>query len=93
MLFRSSDDTKYPWFLLLMFLPLPFAIWLSLVLAGLAVFDCGLSLLKAYVSVLLDDQIFPGGIWVWRAVAQGQVRGAGRNQKDSVPVCPLFLVS
>jgi hypothetical protein len=31
----SSDDAKYPWFLLLMFLPLPLAIWLSLVLVVL----------------------------------------------------------
>ena len=42
-----------PWILVLMFLPLPFAIWLSLVFAGLAVSDCGLSLLQASVSVLL----------------------------------------
>jgi hypothetical protein len=48
-----SDDSNYPWFLLLMFLPLPLTIWLSLLLAGLAVSDCGLSLLQAHVSVLL----------------------------------------
>ena len=42
-----SDDGKCPWFLLLMFLPLPFAISLSLVLPGLAVSDCGLFLLHA----------------------------------------------
>jgi hypothetical protein len=41
----GSDDPKQPWFLLLMFLPLPLAIWLSLVLAALAVSDYGLSLL------------------------------------------------
>ena len=41
-------------FWLLMFLHLPFAIWLSLVLACLAVADCGLSVLQAYVSVFLE---------------------------------------
>ena len=41
----GSDDAKYPWFLLHMFLYLPFAFWLSVVLAGLAVCDCGTSLL------------------------------------------------
>ena len=46
------------------FLSLPFAIWLSLVLAGLAVSDCGLSLLQACVSVLLGDQFSLGEIWV-----------------------------
>ena len=41
----GSDDAKQPWFLLLMFLCLSLAIWLTLVLAGLAVSDLGLSLL------------------------------------------------
>jgi hypothetical protein len=72
-------------FCCLMFLPLPFAIWLSLVLTGLAVSDCGLSLLQASVSVLLGDQFSLGGIYVWRAVVQGQLWGTDRNQKDSVP--------
>ena len=54
-----------------MFLTLPLDIWLSLVLAGLAVSDGGLSLLQACVSVFLEVQFFLGGIWVWRAVAQG----------------------
>ena len=76
-----------------MFLPLPLTIWLSLVLAGLAVSDCGLSLLQACVSVLLGDQFSLGGIWVWRAVAQGQLWGADRNQKDPVPGCSLVPVS
>ena len=74
-----------------MFLPLPLAIWLSLVLAGLAVSDCGLSLLQACVSVLLGDQFSLGGIWVWRAVAQGQLLVADRNRKDPVPLAPWFL--
>ena len=60
----GSDDHKYPWFLLLMFLPLLISIWLSLVLAGLAVSDCGLSLLQACVSALLGDQFSLGAIWV-----------------------------
>ena len=55
-----------------MFLPLPLAIWLYLVLAGLAVSDCDLSLLQACVSVLLEDQFSLGGIWIWRSVAQDQ---------------------
>ena len=64
-----SVDSKQPWFLLLIFLPLPLAIWLSLVLAGLADSDNGLSLVQVSVSVLLADQFSPGGIGVWRAVA------------------------
>ena len=64
------NDAKYPWFLLLMFLPLSVTICLSLVLAGLAVSDFGLSLLQACVSLLLGDQVSLGGIWIWRAVAQ-----------------------
>ena len=53
-------------------------------LAGFAVFDCGLSLLKAYVSELLGDQFSLGGIWAWTPVAQGQLRGADGNWNDSV---------
>ena len=41
----GSDDSMILWFLLVMFLHLPFAMWLSLVLAGVAVSDCGLSVL------------------------------------------------
>ena len=51
----GSDGTMLPWFLLVVFLHLPFVIWLSLVLAGVAVSDCGLSVLQASVSVLLGD--------------------------------------
>ena len=58
----GSDDTEWPWFLLLMFLHLPFAMWLSLVLAGLPLSDYGLSLLEASVSLLLGDQHPLGGI-------------------------------
>ena len=50
----GSDGAMLPWFLLVMFLHLPFSIHLSLVLVGLAVSDCGLSVLQACVSVLLE---------------------------------------
>jgi hypothetical protein len=60
----GSDDAKQPWFLLLMFLSLPFTTWLSLGLGGLAVFDCGLSLLQVSVSVHLGDQFFLEEIWI-----------------------------
>ena len=76
-----------------MFLPLPFAIWLSLVLTDLAVSDCGLSLLEACESVVLGDQFFLGGIRVWRAVEQGQLQSADRNQKNPVPGCSLVPMS
>ena len=39
----GSDGAMLPWFLLVMFLCLPFAIWLSPVLAAVAFSDCGLS--------------------------------------------------
>ena len=68
----DSDDDKWPWFLLLIFLHLSLAIWLSVVLAGFAVSDCGFSLLLACVSALLGDHLSLGGIWAWRAVAQAQ---------------------
>ena len=60
----GSDDSMKSWFLLLMFLRLPFIVWLSLELTGLAVSDFGLSLLQAGVSVLLGDQFSPvlGGV-------------------------------
>jgi hypothetical protein len=41
----GSDDAKSPWFLLLMFLHLPSAIWLSLVLPALTTSDWSLSFL------------------------------------------------
>ena len=73
-----------------MFLPLPLAIWLSLVLVGLAVCDCGLSLLQAYVSTLLGDQLSLVEIWVRRAVAQGQLQIIDRNCILS-PAVPWFV--
>ena len=51
----GSDATMSPWFLMVMFLHLPFTISLSLVLAGLVVSDYGLFILQACVSVLLGD--------------------------------------
>ena len=51
---------------------MPLAICLSLVLAGLAVSDCGFSLLQACVSVLLVDQPSPGGICVKSTVTKDQ---------------------
>ena len=76
-----------------MFLPLPLTIWLSLVLDGFAVSYCGLSLLQACASVLKGEQFSLGEIWVWRAVAQDQLRGADGNWKDPVPGCFLVSVS
>ena len=70
-----------------------FAICLSLMLAGLAVSDCGLSLLQASVSVLLEDQFSLGDIYVWRPVVQGQLWYKDRRQKDPVPSCSLVPVS
>ena len=87
----GSDDAMWPWFLLLKFFPL--AIQFSLVLAGLAVSDYGLSLLQACVSVLLGDQFSLGGICVWRAVAQGQLWGADGNWKHPVPSSSLVPLS
>ena len=49
----GSDGVMLPWFLLVMILHLPLAILLSLVLAGLAVSGCHLSVLQACVSILL----------------------------------------
>ena len=67
-----------------MFLPLPVAIWLSLVLAGLTVSDCGLFLLQDCVSVLLD-QFTPLGVWV-----QGQLSGADETRKILSLAVPWF---
>ena len=68
-----------------MLLCLPLAMWLSLVLVGLAVFDWSLSLLWAYESVilgvspLLGDQLSLGQIFVWRALSLGLLWGANGN--------------
>jgi hypothetical protein len=52
---------------------MPLASWLSLLLPGLAVSDCGLSVLQACVSVFLEDQFSLGGTQVWKDVVQGQL--------------------
>ena len=88
----GSDNAMYPWFLLLIFLALQLVIWLSMVLASLAVSDCGLSFLQACVSEVLGDQFSPGEIWVWIAVAQGLLLGADRKWKDPVPGSSLVPV-
>ena len=80
-------------FLLFLFLSLPLAIWLSLVFAGLAVSDCGLSLLQFYVSELLGEQFSLGGIWVWSTMAQEQLwvhLETGRILSQAAPpfLCP-----
>jgi hypothetical protein len=74
-----------------MFLPLPLAIWLSLLLAGLAVSDSGLSLLQACVSVLLVDQFSPGGVWIWRALAQVSSRVQRETGRILSLAIPWFL--
>ena len=51
----DTDGGMLPCFLLVMFLHLPLAICLSLVLASFAVSDGGLSVLKAPLSMLLED--------------------------------------
>ena len=70
---------------------LPFAIWLSMVLAGLAVSDFSLSLLQACVSVLLGDQLSPGSIWVWRTVAQSQFWAQTETGRILSQATPWFL--
>jgi hypothetical protein len=64
-----------------MFLPLPLSMWLSLVLAGLAVSDCILSLLQALVSVLVRNQLSPDDILVWSTVAQNQLLADTETRK------------
>jgi len=87
------DDTKWPWFLLLRFFPLPLAICLSLVLAGLGVSDSSLTSCKP----LLECQ------HSWRPVFSRQnlhtkncvrvsVPVPGKNQKPEGS-CPRLLLS
>jgi hypothetical protein len=63
------------------------------VLAGLAVSNYGLSLLQACASVFLGDQLSPGGIWVYRVVAQYQLQDADIKENDPVLVYSLIPVS
>jgi hypothetical protein len=73
-----------------MFLRFSLAIWLLLVVLGLAVSDWSLFFLWACEPVILDvlaflgDQLSLGGIWVQRAVPQCYLCGANG---DPVPSC------
>ena len=89
----GSDDAKQPWFLLVRFFHLPFAIWLFLMLVGLAVSGLSLTLLWACkpVSVLLGSQLSSGRTCVQGTVEQHQLLYANGDQKDSVRTIPLFL--
>jgi len=72
----GSHDAKYSWFLLLKFLYLPLAIWLSLMLVGLAASNWRVSFLCAHepvisgVRAVLGDQLSLGRFWVKRTVGQ-----------------------
>jgi hypothetical protein len=41
------------------------------------------------MSVFLGYHFSTGEIWVWRAMAQGQLQGADGNQRDPVPSISL----
>jgi hypothetical protein len=75
-----------------------FAIWLSLVLVGLAVSDWSLSLLWACRPVILGVSAFlgrPALSWqnlVQRAVGQPYLQGTDGNWKDLVPGCSAVPV-
>ena len=84
----GSDDAMYPWFLLVRFVCLPFAIRLSLVLIGHAVSGWSFFLLQAYkpVLALLGDQLSPGRTCAERSVEQLHLPGADGAWKDPVSV-------
>ena len=44
------------------------------------------------MSAPLGDQLSPGGIWIWKAMAQGQFQDTDGNQKDPVPSCSTVLI-
>ena len=44
------------------------------------------------LSALLGDQLSPGGILVWRALAQGLLWATDRNGKVPVPGCSVVPV-
>jgi hypothetical protein len=87
----GSNDAKYLWFLLLMFLLLPLTIWISLVLSGLAISGCRLTLLQACVSVLQGDQLSPSGIWIWSTVVQDQLLAHTETRRILSQAAPRFL--
>jgi hypothetical protein len=66
---------------------------LSVELAGAAVSDCGVFFLETCVSAFLADQLSPGRIGVWKAVAYGQLQAqmkVGRIRSLATPqvLCP-----
>lgn len=76
--------------LLLRFFSLPLAICLFLMLGGLAVSDSELTLLSAYVSTVVETDS-PRGIWVQRAVAQGQFWVQADTGRFHLQTAPQFL--
>ena len=72
----GSGDAKQPWFLLVTFLHLPLAIWLSLVLDGLAVSGWSFSFLCVCqpVTAFLGDQLSPGETCIQRGVFQPKLQ-------------------
>ena len=69
-----------------MFLPWPFAIWLSLVLVGLAVL---LACDFRFVSIPRETSSLLGRIWVWRTAL---ALGADRDLKVPVTSCSAVPV-
>jgi len=88
----GSDDAKWPWLLLLRFLPMPLDIWLPLVLAGLAVSVSGLPSCKLVCQHSWETSSLPAGFG-YKELWTGSVPGADGNQKDPVPCCSSVPVS
>jgi hypothetical protein len=66
--------------------PLPFTIWLSLVLAGLAVCECDLYILQVSTVSIPGRPVLSGrNLGMESCLVQGQLWGADKNQKDPVP--------
>ena len=91
----SSNNAKYPWFLLPRFSNLPLTIWLPWVLVGLAVSYWSLSLLWPCEPVILGVSALlerPG----WNLGIEGcriaLIPGVDGNQKDPVPICSAVSV-
>jgi hypothetical protein len=92
----DSDFAKWHWFLLLTFFGLPLTLWLSLVLTGLAISDCSLFLLWAWLCWASLGQAVSGcgrgsgtpDLWFWCSRTSwsqadsgcGQVGGDARLQ-------------
>ena len=82
------DGAMLPWFLLVTFLCLPFAIWLSLVLVGPAVSGWCLFLLCTCrpISATLGDLLSPST----NCCGAAEFLGAGGVLVECVPSDPLF---